>query len=197
MIPNKRSEKVQEQLSQITAVSQESFSGIRIIKSFGHELNTWKIFLKSCKDYTSRQIQLVKIEAMFFPLIVTMIGMSTIFTIYIGGIESFKGNITTGNIAEFIIYINMLTWPVAVVGWVTSIVQQAEASQKRINDFLKERPDIKDGQCVKSYIKGSIEFDDVSLFYPETKIKALKSVKLKISAGSTVGIIGNLSLINI
>ena len=105
---NKRSEKVQEQLSQITAISQESFSGIRIIKSFGHELNTWKFFLKSCKDYTSRQIQLVKIEAMFFPLIVTMIGTSTIFTIYIGGLESFKGNTTTGNIAEFIIYINML-----------------------------------------------------------------------------------------
>ena len=187
---NKRSEKVQEQLSQITAISQESFSGIRIIKSFGHELNTWKFFLKSCKDYTSRQIQLVKIEAMFFPLIVTMIGMSTIFTIYIGGIESFKGNITTGNIAEFIIYINMLAWPVASVGWITSIVQRAAASQERINDFLLIKSEIKNTANIVTPINGDIKFKNVSLTYNDTNIIALKKVTFTIKEGTCIGIFG-------
>ena len=187
---NKRSEKVQEQLSQITAISQESFSGIRIIKSFGHELNTWKFFLKSCKDYTSRQIQLVKIEAMFFPLIVTMIGMSTIFTIYIGGIESFKGNITTGNIAEFIIYINMLAWPVASVGWITSIVQRAAASQERINDFLLIKSEIKNTANIVTPINGDIKFKNVSLTYNDTNIIALSKVTFRIKEGTCIGIFG-------
>ena len=187
---NKRSEKVQEQLSQITAISQESFSGIRIIKSFGHELNTWKFFLKSCKDYTSRQIQLVKIEAMFFPLIVTMIGMSTIFTIYIGGIESFKGNITTGNIAEFIIYINMLAWPVASVGWITSIVQRAAASQERINDFLLIKSEIKNTTNIFTPINGDIKFKNVSITYNDTNIVALKKVTFTIKEGNCIGIFG-------
>ena len=137
-------------------------------------------------------MSLAKLQAWFFPLMILLIGCSNLIVIYVGGSKYINNEIAIGVLAEFIIYINMLTWPVAVVGWVTSIVQQAEASQKRINDFLKETPEIKDGQGVKIDIKGSIEFDDVSLFYPETKIKALKSVKLKISAGSTVGIIGNI-----
>ena len=122
---NKRSEKVQAQLSNITNVAQESFSAIKIIKSFNNENNSLQLFMNSCKDYTRRQLELVKIEALFFPLIISMIGVSSILTIYIGGLESFKGNVSTGNIAEFIIYVNMLAWPVASIGWITSLIQRA------------------------------------------------------------------------
>ena len=187
---NKRSEKVQEQLSQITAISQESFSGIKIIKSFGNEINTWKVFCKSCKEYTRKQIELVKIEAVFFPLIVTMIGMSTIFIIYIGGIESFNGNITTGNIAEFIIYVNMLAWPVASVGWVTSIVQRAAASQERINNFLLVKPEIQNQISHQTPISGDIHFKNVSLTYEDTNITALNNLCFTIKQGTCLGIFG-------
>jgi ATP-binding cassette subfamily B protein len=187
---NKRSERVQKQLSQITTISQETFSGIKIIKSFGNEVNTWKVFLESCKAYTNRQIQLVKIEAFFFPLIITMIGMSTIFTIYIGGVESFKGNITTGNIAEFIIYLNMLAWPVASVGWITSIVQRAAASQERINDFLLLESEIQNNTTALTPITGDIHFKNVSLTYDDTNITALNNVSFTIKDGSTLGVFG-------
>lgn len=187
---NKRSEKVQEQLSQITTITQETFSGIKIIKSFRNERSSLDIFLDSCKNYTKKQIKLVKIEAVFYPLIVTMIGMSTIFTIYIGGSESFKGNITTGNIAEFIIYVNMLAWPVASVGWITSIIQRAAASQKRINNFLLLQPEIINYCQHKTIIEGDINFENVSFTYDDTKIKALDDISFSIKEGSTLGIFG-------
>ena len=187
---NKRSERVQEQLSQITTISQEAFSGIKIIKSFSNEVNTFKVFLQSCKEYTNKQIQLVKIEAVFFPLIITMIGMSTIFTIYIGGIESFKGNITTGNIAEFIIYVNMLAWPVASVGWITSIVQRAAASQKRINNFLLLESEIQNNIINHTQIIGDIHFKNVSLTYDDTNITALNDVCFTIKDGTSLGVFG-------
>jgi len=187
---NKRSERVQEQLSQITTISQETFSGIKIVKSFGNEENTWEVFLNSCKAYTKKQLQLVKIEAFFFPLIITMIGTSSILTIYIGGLESFKGNITTGNIAEFIIYVNMLAWPVASVGWITSIVQRAAASQERINDFLLLKSDIENKTEVLTPITGDINFKNVSLTYEDTNITALNKVNFSIKEGSTLGVFG-------
>ena len=187
---NERSEKVQKQLSEITTISQETFSGIKIIKSFGNENNSWDLFLKSCKKYTQTQIDLVKIEAYFFPLIITMIGISTIFTIYIGGIESYKNNITTGNIAEFIIYINMLAWPVASIGWITSIVQRAAASQQRINEFLMIEPEIKNTKTKASRINGDINFKNVSLIYKNTNIKALNNVSFTIKECSILGIFG-------
>ena len=187
---NTRSEKVQEQLSEITTISQETFSGIKIIKSFGNEDNSWKLFLQSCKKYTQKQINLVKIEAYFFPLIITMIGISTIFTVYIGGIESYKNNITTGNIAEFIIYINMLAWPVASIGWITSIVQRAAASQQRINEFLMIEPEIKNTKTRASKINGDINFKNVSLTYKDTNIKALDNVSFIIKEGYVLGIFG-------
>jgi len=187
---NKRSERVQEQLSQITTISQETFSGIKIVKSFGNEENTWEVFLKSCKAYTKKQLQLVKIEAFFFPLIITMIGTSSILTIYIGGIESIKGEITTGNIAEFIIYVNMLAWPVASVGWITSIVQRAAASQARINDFLLLKSDIENKTNALTPITGNINFKDVSLTYEDTNIKALNKVSFSIKEGKTLGVFG-------
>ncbi|MDC1063952.1 ABC transporter ATP-binding protein [Flavobacteriales bacterium] len=187
---NKKSERVQAQLSTITSISQESFSGIRIIKSFTNEENTLKVFFNSCKEYTKRQIELIKIEAMFIPLIITLIGISTVLTIYIGGLEVFKGNITTGNIAEFIIYVNMLAWPVASVGWVTSLIQRASASQERINEFLKIVPEIKNINEVQTNLNSDIIFKNVSLVYSDTNIRALDNVNFKISNNKQIGIFG-------
>ena len=187
---NKKSERVQAQLSTVTSISQESFSGIRIIKSFTNEENTLKVFFNSCKEYTNRQIELIKIEAMFIPLIITLIGISTVLTIYIGGLEVFKGNITTGNIAEFIIYVNMLAWPVASVGWVTSLIQRASASQERINEFLKNVPEIKNTNEVKTNLNSDIIFNRVSLVYSDTNIRALDNVSFKILNNKQIGIFG-------
>ena len=187
---NKKSEKVQAQLSTITAISQESFSGIRIIKSFTNEENSLNVFYESCKKYTQRQIELIKIEAMFIPLIITLIGISTVLIIYVGGLEVFKGNITTGNIAEFIIYVNMLAWPVASVGWVTSLIQRAAASQERINEFLQIKAEIQNTSISKEPINGDIEFINVNLIYDDTKIKALDNLSFKINEGKQIGIFG-------
>ena len=187
---NKKSERVQAQLSTVTSIAQESFSGVRIIKSFTNEENTLKIFYKSCKEYTKRQIELIKIEAMFIPLIITLIGVSTVLTIYIGGLEVFKGNITTGNIAEFIIYVNMLAWPVASVGWVTSLIQRASASQERINEFLNLKPQINNMVKEETKINGNIKFDNVSLIYSDTNIQALNSISFNIKNGQKLGIFG-------
>jgi len=187
---NKKSERVQAQLSTVTAIAQESFSGVRIIKSFTNEENTLNVFFQSCKEYTKRQIALIKIEAMFIPLIITLIGISTVLTIYIGGLEVFKGNITTGNIAEFIIYVNMLSWPVASVGWVTSLIQRAAASQERINEFLSIKPQIKNNIIEQTEIIGSIKFNQVSLTYIDTGIKALNNMSFKINSGEHLGIFG-------
>tara|TARA_X000000368_G_scaffold355759_1_gene297556 strand:+ start:116 stop:1876 length:1761 start_codon:yes stop_codon:yes gene_type:complete len=187
---NKKSEKVQEQLSNITTIAQETFSGVTIIKAFSNEGNALNLFFNSCKQYTKRQLQLVKIEALFFPLIITMIGVSTILTIYIGGLESFKGNISTGNIAEFIIYVNMLAWPVASVGWVTSLVQRAAASQERINNFLFLESDIQNDQDEQTPIVGDILFKKVSFTYTDTQIEALNNISFSINSGEKLGIFG-------
>jgi len=187
---NKKSEKVQAQLSTITSISQEAFSGIRIIKSFTNEENSLNLFYQSCKKYTQRQIELIKIEAIFIPLIITLIGISTVLIIYIGGLEVFKGNITTGNIAEFIIYVNMLAWPVASVGWVTSLIQRAAASQERINEFLYIKADIQNRNVSKTPVVGNIEFNNVSLIYNDTDIKALNNINFNILEGKQIGIFG-------
>ncbi len=187
---NKRSEKVQAQLSDITAVAQETFSGIKIIKSFSNEYNALEVFMNSCKSYTKRQLELVKIEALFFPLIISMIGVSSVLTVYIGGIESFKGNISTGNIAEFIIYVNMLAWPVASIGWITSLVQRAAASQERINDFLLLTSDVENKITKHTPISGDIIFNDVNLRYTDTNIQAIKNLSFTLKEGETLGIFG-------
>ena len=187
---NSNSELVQKQLSNITTISQEVFSGIKIIKSFTNEKSVFNNFLANCKDYTKKQLSLIKIEAFFLPLIVTLIGTSTILTIYIGGLESFKGKITTGNIAEFIIYVNMLAWPVASVGWVTSIIQRVNRSQSRINSFLLLKPKITDNKKNKPFINGDIVFDKVSLIYENTNIKAIKNISFSIKKRTSLGIFG-------
>ena len=187
---NKRSEKVQAQLSDITTVAQETFSGIKIIKSFSNEKNALELFMNSCKSYTKRQLELVKVEALFFPLIISMIGVSSVLTVYIGGLERFKGNISTGNIAEFIIYVNMLAWPVASIGWITSLVQRAAASQERINAFLLLTSDIKNKTIKHTAIEGDIVFNAVNLSYTDTNIQALKNINFTLKARKTLGIFG-------
>ena len=187
---NIRSSEVQKQLSKITSLSQESFSGIKIIKSFNKENDIWKIYLQNCKKYISKQLNLIKIEALFFPLIIVLIGVSTILVVYIGGQESFKGKISIGNIAEFIIYVNMLAWPIASVGWVTSLVQRASASMKRINAFLLTSEKIKNYTIKKTPVSNTISFINVSFTYKNTNIKALDNVSFLIQKGQTVGFFG-------
>jgi len=187
---NQKSEQAQAQLSVLTSSSQENFTAINIIKIFRNEKNSFDKFLKECKEYKNKQLKLVSVEAWFFPLIILLIGISTITTIYVGGLETFKGNISTGNIAEFIIYVNMLTWPVASVGWVTSLIQRAEASMQRINEFLKNKSTILNHNNLNTKIYGDIEFNKVSFTYRDTGIKALRNVTFKIKENETLGIFG-------
>lgn len=191
-IINEKSTLVQEVLSKMSSRAQESFSGIAVIKSYNLQSKIYNKFNDLAIESYQKNMSLVKVQAWFFPLMILLIGCSNLIVIYIGGNQYINNEIEIGVLAEFIIYVNMLTWPVAVVGWITSIVQQAEASQKRINSFLKEQPEIIDGKGVDKFIKGEIELNNVSLLYPETQIEALKGVSLKISKGSTVGIIGNI-----
>lgn len=191
-IINVRSTLVQEVLSKMSSFAQESFSGIAVIKSYNLQSKMRGGFDQLASESYQKNMALVKVQAWFFPLMILLIGCSNLIVIYVGGNQYINSEIEIGVLAEFIIYVNMLTWPVAVVGWITSIVQQAEASQKRINNFLEEQPEINNGQGVENEIKGAIEFKNVSLKYPETQIQALDKVQLKIPAGSTVGIIGNI-----
>ncbi|RLD26472.1 MAG: ABC transporter, partial [Bacteroidetes bacterium] len=170
--------------------AQESFSGIRVIKSFNKEKSSEEEFEKACESYRMRSMDLVKVNALFFPAMLILIGLSTIFTIYIGGLQEIRGEISVGNIPEFVIYINMLTWPFAATGWVTSLVQRAAASQKRINEFLKLKPDINNDSTDNLKVEGSITFDHVSFTYENSGIKALNNISFHINAGEKIGIIG-------
>ena len=187
---HQKSEGVQKQLSKLSTLSQEAFSGIRIIKSFVNEKSNSKRFKEETNEYLNRNVSLAQTNALFFPFMLLLIGLSTLLTIYIGGQEAAAGNITTGNIAEFIIYVNMLTWPMASIGWVTSIIQRAEASQKRINEFLKINPEIQNHQKETSKIEGAIRFKNVTFTYPDTGIKALNNVSFEISNGGSLAIVG-------
>lgn len=187
---NVKSEQVQRQLSSITSFVQEAFSGIRVLKAYVREAHSRKEFTKEANTYLEKNEELYRINSLFFPLMLLLIGLSTILTIYIGGQEAIKGNITTGNIAEFIIYVNMLTWPVASIGWVTSLVQRAAASQTRINEFLKITPEIENPSTDALNLKGKIEFKNVSFTYPDTGIKAMKNVSFTINEGQSLAVIG-------
>ena len=189
-IINKKSEKVQRQLSRITTFVQEAFSGIRVIKAYTQQGSKNIIFEGELEAYREKTLELVKVNAVFMPLMILMIGLSTILTIFIGGKLAIAGDISLGNIAEFVIYVNMLTWPVASLGWVTSLVQRAAASQERINEFLLAIPDIKNTGTSKEPIKGDIEFENVSFTYPNSNIVALKNVSFKINAGESLAILG-------
>ena len=190
-IIHKRSEKIQESLSNLSTFVQEAFSGIRVIKAFDREEDINTQFEKESTDYKNKALKLTFVQAVFFPLIMSLIGLSVILTVYIGGIEVFNGNISTGTIAEFIIYVNLLTWPVAALGWITSIIQQAAASQKRINEFLKTKTDIISTDNLIEKLVGTIEFKNVDFTYPDSGIHALKNISFKINHGESVAIIGN------
>ena len=186
---NTRSTKIQAQLSKLSSFVQETFSGIRVIKTYTQEDSKIDEFKKESNIYRNTSLALVKVQAIFFPLIIFLVGFSTIITVYIGGLEVNKGTITAGNIAEFIIYVNQLTFPALALAWVTSLIQRAAASQKRINEFLNTKSEIKNGSIAKD-LKGNIELKNVSFTYPETGIKALDNINLRITAGQTLAIIG-------
>ena len=187
---NVKSKKVQESLSRITTYTQESFSGISVIKSNTIEKEVINSMMNYSNDTKQKNIDLAKFQSWFFPMMILLIGISNIIVIFIGGKQYINNEIDLGVLAEFIIYVTMLTWPVATVGWVTSIVQQAEASQKRINEFLKEKSNIKN-QFYDNYdFKGEIKFNNVKLIYPETKIVAINNLSFKIDNGKSLGIIG-------
>ena len=187
---NIKSLKVQESLSSLTTLVQESFSGISIIKSYTIESELNKHIENISYDTQLKHIDLAKFQSWFLPMMVLLIGLSNILVIFIGGNQFISGKIELGILAEFIIYVNMLTWPVATVGWVTSIVQQADASQSRINQFLNEKIKIFSHNNKKLNIEGYVEFKDLNFCYEETKINALKNVSFKINKGESLGIIG-------
>ena len=189
---HKRSTIVQQYLSKLTSFTQESFSGISVIKAYGIEPRIIKDFDILSEGSKDKNIDLAKVQALFFPLMILLIGLSNILVIYIGGKQFINGEIKQlGTIVEFLIYVNMLTWPVAVIGWVTSMVQQAEASQKRINEFLNEKPAIENYVETETKINGVIEFNNLSFTYSDTNITALKNISFKINPGETLAILGN------
>lgn len=187
---HKRSTIVQEYLSKLTTFNQEFFSGINVVKSYGIETSVIKDFDKIANESKEKNIHLQKANALFFPLMILLIGISNLFVIYIGGTQYINGEIQFGTIIEFMLYVNILTWPVAVVGWVTSMVQQAEASQARINEFLKEIPEIQNTNTFSSELNGNVTFKNVTFTYDDTNITALKNISFSVKSGETLAILG-------
>ena len=198
----RRSTLIQQQLSSLTSAAQEAYSGIRVVKSYVREEATVNHFAAQSELYKSKALGLAKIDNAFFPVMLLMIGASTIITVYVGGLQVVEGNITPGNIAEFVIYVSMLTWPVTSIGWIASLAQQAAASQKRLNEFLNTKPSIVinsnenkqsntiQNQATDFQINGTIEFQNVTFVYPDTGIVALKNVSFSLKKGEKLAIIG-------
>ena len=189
-IINKRSEEIQESLSDLSTFVQEAFSGIRVLKSFAREANSLERFAEESDNYKKKSLQLTQVNAMFFPLIMSLIGLSTVLTVFVGGTEVINGTLSIGNIAEFILYVNLLTWPVTALGWVTSIIQRAAASQKRINEFLHTKNDIISHENIEQEIEGKVEFKNVSFTYDDSGIEALKDISFTVKPGESIAIIG-------
>jgi ATP-binding cassette subfamily B multidrug efflux pump len=189
-IINKRSEEIQKSLSGLSTFVQEAFSGIRVIKAFTREDDIHEDFKNASIDYKDKQLKLAYVQSLFFPLIMGLIGLSVIITIYVGATEVFAGRISTGNIAEFIIYVNKLTWPVASLGWITSIIQRAAASQKRINEFLDIKNDIVSTDNIEKELSGKLTFENVNFLYPDSGIQAIKNLSFEVSPGQSIAIIG-------
>lgn len=187
---NKRSERVQHQQSRLTTFVQETFSGIRVIKAYNRQSESLNSFTEESNEYKKRSLRLVLINAFFAPIIMLLIGLSTIITIYVGGIKTIGNEISYGDIVQFVIYVNMLTWPFASIGWVTSIVQRAAASQQRINEFMNEQPEIVSGEKSIEQMNGKLEFRNVTFEYPNTKIEALNNINFCIDPGKTLAVIG-------
>ncbi|MEL6942568.1 MAG: ABC transporter transmembrane domain-containing protein, partial [Bacteroidota bacterium] len=187
---NKKSTIIQQKLSSLNSTSQEVYSGIRVVKSYVQEKVMGKYFAAESEEYRQNSLSLARIDALFFPVMLLLIGTSTVITVLIGGTKVIQGVITPGNIAEFVIYVNMLTWPVTAIGWIASIIQQAAASQKRINEFLDTEPAIVSTSDKDEPLKGKITFEKVTFEYPDTGIVALKDVDLELQPGQKMAIIG-------
>lgn len=187
---NKKSEVIQQNLAILNSTAQETYSGIRVVKSFAQEQQVSDLFESQANDFRSRSLELIKVESYFFPSMALLIGLSTVLTVYVGGLEVIKGNITPGNIAEFVIYVNMLTWPVTAIGWIASLVQRASASQKRINDFMMEKSEIINPVVDPIRFDGNVRFENVSFTYPITNIQALKNISFNIKPGERIAVIG-------
>ena len=187
---NIRSTVVQETLAKLSSFTQEAFSGIGVIKSYNLQPSIEDSFANLSLESKNQNVALAKVQAWFFPLMILLIGFSNLLVIYVGGKQYIAGEIEIGVLAEFIIYVTMLTWPVATVGWVTSIVQQAEASQKRINAFLKQKSTIENGFSTKKVTYAQLSFEKVSFTYPDTGIRALKEISFELKEGETLGIVG-------
>ena len=189
-IIEKRSEEIQRSQSRLSTFVQEAFSGIRVLKSFTREQESVEKFTLENDEYKRQSLRLTRVQSLFFPVLFGLIGLSTILTVYEGSVEVINGSLTFGNIAEFIIYVNLLTWPVASLGWTSSLVQRAAASQKRINEFLQTKSDLFSERNLSPPIEGKIEFNNVTFTYPDTGIKALKNVSFEIQPGESLAIIG-------
>ncbi|MCO4291485.1 ABC transporter ATP-binding protein/permease [Solitalea sp. MAHUQ-68] len=189
-IINYKSEHIQEQLSNLSTFTQETFSGMRVLKAYVREEKVREDFEAQSEEYKKRSMSLARVQAFFYPTVLLLVGLSVVFTVYIGGIEVKNGNITPGNIAEFIVYINQLTFPMMSLGWVTSLIQRAAASQKRINEFLNTQPEIQSNTNEQFKINGDIEFRNVNFTYPDTGIHALKNVSFSAKAGEFIAFIG-------
>ncbi|MCF0060963.1 ABC transporter ATP-binding protein/permease [Dyadobacter chenwenxiniae] len=186
----KRSQEIQKQLSALSTYVQEAFSGIRVIKSFVQEKHSFNNFQKEAEDFKKKSLSLTKVDAFFYPVIVLLIGLSNILVIYVGGQEIINGNLTPGNITEFILYVNMLTWPVMALGWTTSQIQRAASSQMRINEFLNEKTTLVSTKNIEKPLGGAITFKHVGFTYPDSGIKALHDFDLQVRQGESVAILG-------
>jgi ATP-binding cassette, subfamily B, multidrug efflux pump len=186
----KKGEKIQNTLSNLATISQEVFSGIRVVKSYGRSQKFQSLFKEESEDYHTKSMELAKVESLFFPLMTLLIGLSTILIILIGGKQVISGKITYGNIVEFVYYINLLTWPVTAIGWIASLYQRAKVSQGRINQFLETPVQDLNKHGIKHDINGSIEFKNVHFTYPETGIPAIQGIDLKIEKGQKIAIVG-------
>jgi ATP-binding cassette subfamily B protein len=186
----KKSEEIQAGLSSISTLAQEAFSGIRVLKSFVREYHSGQQFAEASTNYRKKSLDLVKVDALFTPLISLLVGFSTLLVVYIGSKEVMAGEITVGNITEFIMYVFMLTWPVTALGWTSSQIQRAAASQKRINEFLQAHSELELGQQISKPISGNWEFKNVSFTYPGSDREILKQITFEIESGESVALLG-------
>ena len=186
----KRSQEIQKQLSTLSTYVQEAFSGIRVIKSFVQEKHSFTNFKTEAEDFKHKSLRLAKVDAFFYPVIVLLIGISNILVIFVGGKEIMNGNLTPGNITEFILYVNMLTWPVMALGWTTSQIQRAASSQNRINEFLEVKNTLVSDKNIEKPLDGIITFKNVGFIYPDSGIQAIENFNLEISHGESIAILG-------
>jgi ATP-binding cassette, subfamily B, multidrug efflux pump len=187
----KKSEQIQAQLSQISTFVQEAFSGIRVLKAFVKEEDSTHDFERQATLYREKSLSLVQVDSLFTPLVAMLVGLSVVLVVYVGGQEVMAGRLTSGNIAEFILYVYMLTWPVTALGWTTSQIQRAAASQQRINEFLQEKTTLTSTKNIQQDMRGEVAFENISFVYPDTGVKALENFSLHIQSGQSVGILGS------